>query len=46
MSSPGMDTVMWATDDGVVDDEVAERRVVVCDVLGGRANNVLTRCVD
>lgn len=29
MSSPGMDPVMWATDDGVVDDEVAERRVVV-----------------
>lgn len=28
-----MDTVMWATDNGVVDDEVAERRVVVCDVL-------------
>lgn len=46
MSSPGMDTVIWATDDGVVDDEVAERRVVVCDVLGGRANNVLTGCVD
>lgn len=33
MSSPGMDTVMRASDDGVVDDEVAERRVVVCDVL-------------
>lgn len=46
MSSPGMDTVMCASDDGLVDDEVAERRVVVCDVLGGRANNVLTRCVD
>lgn len=46
MYSPGMDTMMWATGDGVVDDEVAERRVVVCDVLGGRANNVLTRCVD
>lgn len=33
MSSPGMDTVMWATDDGVVDDEVAGGRVAVCDVL-------------
>lgn len=37
MSSPGMDTVMCASDDGVVDDEVAERRVVVCDVLGQTA---------